>query len=46
MPWNPKQHRLFCAKCKNGKGPSDMCRMCHEGIKKPATDWKRERKQL
>lgn len=34
MPWQPNQHRLFCAKCKDGKGPKDMCRMCHEGIKK------------
>ena len=33
MPFLPRQHRLFCAKCKDGKGPSDMCRMCHEGIK-------------
>lgn len=33
MPWSPSQHRLFCAKCKNGKGPADMCRMCKEGIK-------------
>lgn len=33
MPWSPKQHRLFCARCNDGKGPKDMCRMCHEGIK-------------
>lgn len=33
-PWNPSQHRLFCARCKNGKGDPQMCKMCHEGISK------------
>lgn len=53
MPWNPAQHRLFCARCKNGKGDARMCKMCHEGIKegsagtkKRTTDWKKERDNL
>lgn len=31
MPWSPKQHRLFCARCKDGKGDKEMCKLCHEG---------------
>lgn len=54
MPWNPRQHRLFCARCKNGKGSAQMCKMCHEGIKdggsstpkKSGTDWKKERDHM
>lgn len=43
MPWNPAQHRLFCARCSNGKGSAQMCKMCHEGIAKTGTtDWKKE----
>lgn len=46
MPWNPAQHRLFCAKCNNGKGPADMCRMCHEGqTGKKKTDWRKARQE-
>jgi hypothetical protein len=46
MPWSPKQHRLFCARCSNRKGAADYCRMCHEGIKSGSsqqkTDWRKE----
>jgi len=45
MPWSRKQNRLFCARCNNGKGPSDMCKMCHEGVKKSTTDWKAEERK-
>ena len=52
MPWNPKQHRLFCARCKRGKGDKKFCSLCHEGQtgseRKPErkTDWKKESEQL
>lgn len=47
MPWNPKQHRLFCARCKGGKGSAEMCKMCHEGIKDGSkkTDWRAEERK-
>jgi hypothetical protein len=24
---------MFCAKCKEGKGDTEMCKMCREGVK-------------
>jgi len=46
MPWSRKQNKLFCARCKGGKGPSDMCKMCHEGVKSESkTDWKAEERK-
>ena len=47
MPWSGPQHRLFCARCRNGKGSTEMCKMCHEGIKKgeKKTDWVAEERK-
>lgn len=46
MPWQPNQHRLFCAKCNNGKGPAQMCKMCREGqVTSTRTNWKAEEKK-
>lgn len=50
MPWSRQQNKLFCARCRGGKGPRDMCKMCHEGVKpsekKSSTDWKKEAQKL